>query len=205
MVCQKIREFYLKIKEVNNLATIYLNNTTKVNQRTFETKWKSLCSEASVYFQALSFEDGGWPHKKSILCEKEVDFDVFIYDVEDGIVKSTGRRRKIKNMTISYHIEDNQDDDSPNNQFPYFGIYLASSFSDGNCNIFSVATHKTKVGCNLVSPKINGKELAIVGRENAIKFFDEKDFQQLLTDLDIHGELKVAEEEIFVSNFTVLE
>lgn len=203
-VYEKIKDFYLKIKKVNLLAYNYLKDNKEKSYKIFEPEWINLLDEVNIYFQALSFKDINWPHQKSILFEKECDIDVLIFDVEKEIIKSSCSKSKIKKMTISYHVENNQDDVSSKTQFPYFGMYLAFSLNDGKNNVFSIATHKTKIGCNLISPKINEKELVIIGEKKAIKFSEEEKFKVFLQSIKAAGLIAVEDEVIFVSNFVLL-
>jgi hypothetical protein len=200
-VHEKIKEFYLKIKKVNSLVENYFQSKTKEARQAFEKEWRCLNYEVVAYFRVFDFGDIHWPHKKSILYEKECNFDVSILDLVDGDVIYASPCKKIKSIVISYYVENNRDDRSPNNQFPYWGMYLAFSLSYGKNNNFSFAPYKTKIGCNLVLPEINEKEMLITGRKNALKFFKEEDFKAFLQDIKEAGSLAIKEELIFIPNF----
>jgi hypothetical protein len=204
-VHEKIKEFYLKIKKVNDLVENCFQGKTKEDYQAFQKEWRSLCNEVSAYFQVFDFADTCWPHKKSILYEKECDFDISISDLIDGDVIYVGSRKKIKSIVLSYHVENNQDDITSNNQFPYWGMYLAFSLNYGSKNNdFSFAPYKTKIGCNLILPKINEKEMLIIGKKNSLKFFKEEDFKAFLQDIKNAGLFVVEGELIFIPNFVFI-
>ncbi|MFZ2310708.1 MAG: hypothetical protein WAW11_04145 [Patescibacteria group bacterium] len=173
-VLEKIKDFYLKICTVNSLCEKYLGSKEKKDKDIFQSEWKKLYDEKSQYFTALSFEDIGWPHKKSILLDNSVNINLL--RMENARPDESPIKKTATNVKIAYTIADNQDDFTPESGFPYFGLYVVLVLDDGSKNIISIAIAKTEKGCNLIMPKFDTENLTITGGETKIQFEKVTDF-----------------------------
>ena len=113
-VLKKIKEFYLKISNVNALYEEYLKSKLGSDNKLFEDAWGKLLNESQAYFQALSFADINWPHKKSIILEISIDIIVAgtpflrqpLYGVPDNIaVRTKPGASLIENESECYYTD----------------------------------------------------------------------------------------------------
>lgn len=209
-VLQKIKDFYLKCQNVNNLYDLYLKTNKKTDEEIFEAKWKELQREDGIYFRALSIEDSDWPSKKSYLIELKTEADVIVTesvfpDSDDSSksFKLSPSRNKITAVRIAYALVDNQGDYTPESQFPFFGMYLMLLLSSGNKNFLFTATANTKRGCRVISqPTFETENLTIIGKQTEIKFENDQHFTNIINLVEEYLKLvnEAVGEEAFINN-----
>lgn len=197
-VLAKIKDFEIKIFNVNQLYQKYLESKEKNDKKIFETAWINLLKEKSNFLMVGSFAETGYPNKKTILAERIINVAVTRTHLYSNGMTFPEKRSLLTSAKISYSIEDNQDDFSDESGFPYFGLSLILILGNGSKNVISIAIAKTKDGCNLIKPNFDVENLTITGRENEIQFERAEDLFEIT---------KLCENtiELVNSNLTVLK
>lgn len=206
-VLDKIKDFYLKCKNVNNLYELHLNTKKKTDEETFEEEWRKLFNENNHYFRALSIEDSDWPSKKSYLIELKVTNNVLVTDTifpdEGKPFKLPTKKNNLTKIKIAYGIADNQGDYTPESEFPFFGMYLMLILCSEEKNLLCIVTANTKNGCKIISsPIFNAADSTITAKKTELKFENEQHFTNIINLVEEYLKLvnDTIGEEAFVSN-----
>jgi len=185
-VLEKIKYFIQKIINVNNLYDQFLESKEKNGEEAavkewekFVLEWKSLTDEKNDFF-IMDLDEISYPNNSSININASILKTHVNNECKDAPV-----RRQLTKASIHYSIDNNQDDSSKESCFPYFGMHLILTLEDdtpgpGMDNSVSVATAKTKIGCNLISPNFDLENLTISNPSAEIQFDKAKDFADVV-------------------------